>query len=109
CSAASKAAPRAPPWRHSWRRKSPCRGSSPISTGSASQPWHSSGYSNQSPEDVDMRLTFHGAARQVTGSCFAFEVGHSRFLVDCGLFQGARATREANTAPFAFEPAELDF
>jgi len=56
-----------------------------------------------------MRLTFHGAARQVTGSCFAFEVGHSCFLVDCGLFQGARATREANTAPFAFEPAELDF
>lgn len=56
-----------------------------------------------------MRLTFHGAARQVTGSCFAFEVGRSRFLVDCGLFQGARATRDANTAPFAFEPAKLDF
>lgn len=56
-----------------------------------------------------MRLTFHGAARQVTGSCFGFEVGHHRFLVDCGLFQGARATREANTAPFAFDPATLDF
>lgn len=56
-----------------------------------------------------MRLTFHGAARQVTGSCFGFEVGRSRFLVDCGLFQGARATREANTAPFGFDPAKLDF
>jgi len=56
-----------------------------------------------------MRLTFHGAARQVTGSCFAFEVGRSRFLVDCGLFQGARVAREANNAPFAVEPAKLDF
>lgn len=56
-----------------------------------------------------MRLTFHGAARQVTGSCFGFEVGRSRFLVDCGLFQGGRATRAENVAPFAFDPAQLDF
>lgn len=56
-----------------------------------------------------MRLTFHGAARQVTGSCFGFEVGRSRFLVDCGLFQGGRAARAGNTAPFAFDPAALDF
>jgi len=56
-----------------------------------------------------MRLSFHGAARQVTGSCFAFEAGDSRFLVDCGLFQGARATRAANLEPFRFDPARLDF
>ena len=31
-----------------------------------------------------MRLTFHGAARQVTGSCFGFEVGAHRFLQRCG-------------------------
>lgn len=56
-----------------------------------------------------MRLTFHGAARQVTGSCFAFEVGTRRFLVDCGLFQGGRAARAGNRAPFGFDPAKLDF
>ena len=53
-----------------------------------------------------MRLTFHGAARQVTGSCFGFEVGRSRFLVDCGLFQGGRATRAENVAPFAQTKAD---
>jgi len=56
-----------------------------------------------------MRLTFHGAARQVTGSCFGFEVGAHRFLVDCGLFQGGRAARAENLARFAFDPAKLDF
>ena len=56
-----------------------------------------------------MRLGFFGAARQVTGSCFGFEVGASRFLVDCGLFQGGRATRAENHAPFAFDPSKLDF
>jgi metallo-beta-lactamase family protein len=56
-----------------------------------------------------MRLTFLGAARQVTGSCFGFEVGTSRFLVDCGLFQGGRAARAENLAPFGIDPANLDF
>ena len=35
-----------------------------------------------------MHITFCGAAQQVTGSCFLFETSASRFLVDCGLFQG---------------------
>lgn len=56
-----------------------------------------------------MRLSFLGAARQVTGSCFGFEVGDCRFLVDCGLFQGGRATRAENHAAFGFDPAKIDF
>ena len=56
-----------------------------------------------------MRLTFCGAAQQVTGSSFLFETASSRFLVDCGMFQGARDTRLRNLAPFAFDPHRLDF
>jgi metallo-beta-lactamase family protein len=56
-----------------------------------------------------MRLQFCGAARQVTGSCFHFTTAHSRFLVDCGMFQGGRQAAELNYGGFAFEPRELDF
>lgn len=35
-----------------------------------------------------MRLTFYGAASEVTGSKHLLEVGPSRVLLDCGLFQG---------------------
>jgi metallo-beta-lactamase family protein len=56
-----------------------------------------------------MQLKFCGAAQQVTGSSFLFENSASRFLVDCGMFQGARDARERNLAPFAFDPRRLDF
>jgi metallo-beta-lactamase family protein len=56
-----------------------------------------------------VRLTFCGAARQVTGSCFLFETQSRRFLVDCGMFQGGRSTGELNYAPFLFEPPHVDF
>ncbi|MBX5462675.1 MAG: MBL fold metallo-hydrolase [Steroidobacteraceae bacterium] len=56
-----------------------------------------------------MKLTFCGAAGQVTGSSFLFETGSTRFLVDCGLFQGSRTTRAQNYAAFAFNPKQLDF
>lgn len=36
-----------------------------------------------------MRLTFFGAAGEVTGSCLLVEAGTARFVVDCGMFQGA--------------------
>jgi metallo-beta-lactamase family protein len=56
-----------------------------------------------------MQLTFCGGAGQVTGSCFLFQAGATRFLVDCGMFQGARETRELNVAPFPFDPSTIDF
>ena len=56
-----------------------------------------------------MELTFCGAAGQVTGSCYLFATETCRFLVDCGLFQGNKTTREQNYAPFAFDPRALDF
>jgi metallo-beta-lactamase family protein len=56
-----------------------------------------------------MRLTFCGAAGEVTGSCFRFEAGRARFLVDCGMFQGRREVTERNHAPWPFRPTDLDF
>lgn len=56
-----------------------------------------------------MKLTFCGGAGRVTGSCFLFEAGSKRFLVDCGMFQGGRDTWALNLAPFPFDPSEIDF
>jgi metallo-beta-lactamase family protein len=54
-----------------------------------------------------MRLAFHGAAGEVTGSCFEVDTGELRFLVDCGMFQGAGA--DAKNRRFAFEPRDIAF
>ncbi len=53
-----------------------------------------------------MRVTFLGAARMVTGSCYLVEAGGLRLLVDCGMFQGGE--EELNSQPFGFDPALLD-
>ena len=54
-----------------------------------------------------MRLTFHGAAAEVTGACFEVAAGEARFLVDCGMFQGSGA--EAKNRQFRFDPRAIDF
>jgi len=61
------------------------------------------------PKEQDMKLTFIGAAQEVTGSCFLVETDGLRFLVDCGMFQGGRETRERNLVAWPFEPREIDF
>ena len=37
-----------------------------------------------------MKLSFHGAAQGVTGSCHLIECAGKRILVDCGFYQGGR-------------------
>lgn len=54
-----------------------------------------------------MTLTFLGAARTVTGSKHLLEVGNTRVLVDCGLFQGLKPIRERNWEPFAVPPGSI--
>ncbi|MFO6216346.1 MBL fold metallo-hydrolase, partial [Pseudomonas aeruginosa] len=56
-----------------------------------------------------MKLSFLGAAREVTGSCFLVEAANVRFLVDCGMVQGGRIAAARNHEPFAFDPASIDF
>ncbi|MFN3751303.1 MAG: MBL fold metallo-hydrolase RNA specificity domain-containing protein [Thiobacillus sp.] len=56
-----------------------------------------------------MKLTFLGAAREVTGSSYLVEHEGLRFLVDCGLFQGGREARAKNRRAFSFDPRSLDF
>jgi len=56
-----------------------------------------------------MKIQFHGASREVTGSCYLLEADGVRFLVDCGMFQGGREARDRNYAPFKFNPREIDF
>lgn len=55
-----------------------------------------------------LTLTFHGAAKTVTGSCMELELGGSRILVDCGLYQGSRSLEALNHGAFAFEPDRVD-
>ena len=53
-------------------------------------------------------LTFHGAARTVTGSKHLLEADGRRILVDCGQFQGRKDLRLLNWTAFPFDPATLD-
>ena len=55
-----------------------------------------------------MKLSFHGACRSVTGSCFLVETGRARILVDCGMVQGSKTEKELNYRPFPFDPRRLD-
>ena len=55
-----------------------------------------------------MKLSFHGADRDVTGSCHLVEVAGRRLLIDCGMFQGGRELAEENAAEFGFDPAGID-
>ena len=48
------------------------------------------------------KITFHGAAGEVTGSCHLLEIGGKRILLDCGLFQGRR--EEAKKKNIDFPP-----
>jgi len=55
-----------------------------------------------------MKLSFHGADHDVTGSCHLIETGGSRILIDCGLFQGSRELNEENASAFGFDAAAID-
>jgi metallo-beta-lactamase family protein len=56
-----------------------------------------------------MKITFLGAAKTVTGSCFLVETDKTRFLVDCGMFQGSSKEELLNEEKFPFNPSEIDF
>ena len=55
-----------------------------------------------------MRLTFYGAAQEVTGSMHLLEVNDQRILLECGLYQGPRAETYDRNLHFPFDPKTVD-
>ncbi len=55
-----------------------------------------------------MRITFHGAARSVTGSRHLVELNGYKVLLDCGLFQGRRDEADAKNREPGFDPSTVD-
>ncbi len=55
-----------------------------------------------------MYLTFYGAAREVTGSCFLLEVSGKKILVDCGLRQGSDVFDQEDDG-FVFDASKIDY
>ena len=55
-----------------------------------------------------MRVHFHGAAGEVTGSLHEVEAAGHRLLLDCGMIQGSPEAERRNLDPFGFDAAALD-
>jgi metallo-beta-lactamase family protein len=55
-----------------------------------------------------MRVRFHGAAGEVTGSMHEVEAAGRRLLLDCGMIQGDRHAEARNVADFPFPLQGLD-
>lgn len=54
-----------------------------------------------------MKLSFHGAARSVTGSRHLLEVPGFRVLLDCGMFQGRRGEAIYRNRELGFNPKSV--
>jgi len=57
---------------------------------------------------VNASLTFIGAAQQVTGSCYLLQLNQQKFLLDCGMVQGADQVREWHSFRFPFKPKDIN-
>lgn len=55
-----------------------------------------------------MKLTFYGAAREVTGSKHLLEAKGKKILLDCGMFQGHRKEAEQKNREFPYRPKDID-
>lgn len=55
-----------------------------------------------------MKITFWGAARDVTGSMHQVTVGGREYLLDCGMYQGRRKQAEEQNRNFSMPPQSID-
>jgi len=55
-----------------------------------------------------MKLCFHGAAREVTGTKHLIEVNGKKILLDCGMFQGHREDAAEKNRNLGFDAKEID-
>ena len=57
-----------------------------------------------------MKITFHGAARTVTGSKHLISlISGKNILLDCGMFQGMGKETDAMNRHFGFDPKTIDY
>jgi metallo-beta-lactamase family protein len=55
-----------------------------------------------------MKICFHGAAKEVTGTKHLVEINDKKILLDCGMFQGHREEADEKNKEFGFDPKEID-
>lgn len=55
-----------------------------------------------------MKVTFCGANREVTGSCYHLAGKNAQIVLDCGMFQGGRYAEEKNRLDFPFAAQSVD-
>jgi metallo-beta-lactamase family protein len=55
-----------------------------------------------------MKITFAGAAGEVTGSKHLITFNNKKILLDCGMFQGRRKEADEKNRDFKFDPKEID-
>ena len=55
-----------------------------------------------------MKIHFHGATGDVTGSAYHVVTKHASLLVDCGLFQGGKKEKAKNRRKAELEGGRLD-
>ncbi|MFH1048648.1 MAG: MBL fold metallo-hydrolase [Patescibacteria group bacterium] len=54
-----------------------------------------------------MKISFYGAAGEVTGSNNLLEAGGKKILIDCGMWQGSEFNANKNFEPLPYEPKEI--
>ena len=55
-----------------------------------------------------MKIHFHGATGDVTGSAYHVVTKHASVLIDCGLFQGGKKEKAKNRRDAKLEGGKLD-
>src|SRR5262245_4704631 len=55
-----------------------------------------------------MKIHFHGATGDVTGSAYHVVTKHASLLIDCGLFQGGKKEKAKNRRDATLEGGKLD-
>lgn len=59
---------------------------------------------------ANFTITFYGGVGRVTGANFLLETNDAtRFLVDCGLFQGFEFSEKENETPFPYDPKSINY
>ena len=57
-------------------------------------------------EELFMKITFIGAAHEVTGSCTLLEACGKRILIDCGMEQGPNINENSE---LSVSPSRIDY